>query len=329
MLKPIASLVFAVSFVAFAPLAAAQTNAASSAYPNKPLRFMAGFPPGGVADIVARIIAPPLSQRLGQPVIVDNRSGAGGVIGAEAIAKSAPDGYTFGFGVSGALTANVTLMPKLPYDPLKDLAPVTKVVNNPLALVVNSSLGVSNVKEFIALVKSKPGQFTYGTAGNGTAMNLAGELIKQMAGIDMMHVPYKGSNPAAVDLLAGHVQAAILDLATAKGHIETGRLKALAVTSAKRTAIAPELPTMAEAGLPGYELNSWFGLIMPAGTPPEIVKRMNAEVTAVLKDPKVRDALLTAKAEPAPTTADEMRNAIKAEIQQTAALIKAANIKLD
>jgi tripartite-type tricarboxylate transporter receptor subunit TctC len=290
---------------------------------------MAGFPPGGVADIVARIIAPPLAQRLGQPVVVDNRAGAGGVIGADAVAKSAPDGYTFGFGVSGALTANVTLMPKLPYDPLKDLASVSKVVNNPLALVVNTSLGVNSVKAFIALAKSKPGQLSYGTAGHGTAMNLAGELLNQMAAIDIRHVPYKGSNPAAVDLLAGHLQAAVLDLATAKPHLESGRLKALAVTTAKRTAVAPELPTMAEAGVPGYELGSWFGLILPAGTPPEILKRIHTELTGVLNDPKVREQLLVAKTEPMPSTPDEMRNTIRREIQQTAALIKAANIKLD
>lgn len=322
------SLVTAVSFAAFAPAAMAQPDQVAG-YPNKPLRFMAGFPPGGVADIVARIIAPPLAQRLGQPVVVDNRSGAGGVIGADAVAKSQPDGYTIGFGVSGALTANVTLMPKLPYDPLKDLAPVSKVVNNPLALVVNSSMGVNSLKEFIALAKSKPGQLAYGTAGNGTAMNLSGELLKQMSGIDIRHVPYKGSSPAAVDLLAGHIQAAVLDLATAKSYLETGKLKALAVTSAKRTAIAPELPTMAEAGLPGYELNSWFGLIMPAGTPPAIVNRINAELTAVLNDPKIREQLLTAKTEPMPTSAEEMRKAIRNEIKQTAELIKAANIRLD
>ncbi|MDB5772379.1 MAG: hypothetical protein V7606_4713 [Burkholderiales bacterium] len=323
-----ASLAAAVSFAAFAPAAMAQTDQAAG-YPNKPLRFMAGFPPGGVADIVARIIAPPLAQRLGQPVVIDNRSGAGGVIGADAVAKSPPDGYTIGFGVSGALTANVTLMPKLPYDPLRDLASVSKVVNNPLALVVNSSLGVNTVREFVALAKSKPGHLTYGTAGNGTAMNLSGELLKQMTAIDIRHIPYKGSSPAAVDLLAGHIQAAVLDLATAKGHLESGKLKALAVTSAKRTAIAPELPTMAEAGVPGYELNSWFGLIMPAGTPPAIVNRINAELTAVLNDPKIREQLLTAKTEPMPTSPEEMRTAIRNEIQQTAALIKAANIKLD
>jgi tripartite-type tricarboxylate transporter receptor subunit TctC len=329
MWKKIASLATAVSFAVFAPAVTAQPNTATLGYPSKPLRFMAGFPPGGVADIVARIIAPPLAQRLGQPVVVDNRAGAGGVIGADAVAKSAPDGYTIGFGVSGALTANVTLMPKLPYDPLKDLASVSKVVNNPLALVVSSSLGVNSVKEFISLAKSKPGQLSYGTAGHGTAMNLAGELLNQMAAIDMRHVPYKGSNPAAVDLLAGHIQAAVLDLATAKPHLESGRLKALAVTTAKRTAIAPELPTMAEAGVPGYELGSWFGLIMPAGTPSEIIKRINAELTRVLNDPKVREQLLAAKTEPLPTTPEEMHNTIRKEIQQTATLIKAANIKLD
>jgi tripartite-type tricarboxylate transporter receptor subunit TctC len=331
MLKKSVACFIALSFAAFAPVAIAQSgsSAASSGYPNKPLRFLPGFAPGGITDTVARIIAPPLSRRLGQPILIDNRSGAGGVIGADTIAKSAPDGYTLGFGVSGALTANVTLMPNLPYDPLKDLASVTRVVKNPLALLVNSSLGVNSVKEFIALAKAKPAQLSYGTAGAGTAMNLAGELLKQMAGIDMVHVGYKGTNPAAADLLAGHIQAAIIDLATAAPHLKTGRLKALAITSSTRTAIAPELPTMAEAGVPGYEMMSWFGLIMPAGTPPDIVKRINTEMTAVLKDPKVVEQLLVAGADAIPGTPEEMRDTIKAEIQKAAALIKSANIKLN
>lgn len=307
----------------------AQGGAAADGYPSRPVRLMVGFPPGGSTDIVARLIAPSLSKRLGQPVIIDNRAGAGGVIGVDQVAKAAPDGYTMGFGISGALTSNVTLMPQLPYDPLKDLVPVSRVIVNPMALVVNASLGVKTVQEFIAAAKAQPGKFSYGTAGPGTVMNLAGERLKQMAGIDMRHVPYRGSAPAAMDLLGGQIQAMIVDLATVKPHLESGRLKALGVTSPQRSSVAPELPTIAESGVPGYGFSIWVALVMPAGTPPEIVSRMNSELTAVLNDLKVREPLLAAKTEPAPTTPQEMRSIIQTEIGQYAAIIKAAGIKLD
>ncbi len=307
----------------------AQGSAATADYPNKPVRFMVGFPPGGSTDIIARLIAPQLSQRLGQPIVLDNRAGAGGVIGVDQVAKAPPDGYTMGFGIAGALTSNVTLMPKLPYDPLKDLVPVSRVIINPMALVVKSSLGVNTVQEFIAAAKAQPGKFSYGTAGPGTVMNLAGERLKQMADIDITHVPYKGSAPAAVDLLGGQIQAMIADLATVKPHLDSGRLKALGVTSPQRSPVAPELPTIAESGVPGYEFSIWIALVMPAATPPEIVSRINSELKAVLNDPKVRGPLLAAKTEPAPTTPQEMRSIIQTEIAQYASIIKAAGIKLD
>jgi tripartite-type tricarboxylate transporter receptor subunit TctC len=329
MWKKIAAISSILGLAFTAPVALAQQHADASHYPSKPVQFLAGFPPGGVADIVARIIAVPLSKRLGQPVIVDNRAGAGGVVAVAAIAKAAPDGHTLGFGMSGALTSNVTLMPKLPYDPLKDIAPVSMVVDNPLAVVVNASSGIKTMQDFIANAKKQSKPVTYGTAGAGTAMNLAGELLNQKAGINMTHVSYKGSAPAAVDLLAGHIDAAILDLATAKPHLETGRLKALAVTSARRSALEPELPTIAESGVPGYEFSAWFSLVMPAGTPRDIVARVNKELTAVLKDPEVRNQLLAAKVEPIPGTPDELRNRIGREIKETAALIKAGNITLN
>ncbi|MBK4738529.1 Bug family tripartite tricarboxylate transporter substrate binding protein [Noviherbaspirillum pedocola] len=325
------SMIAAAALGVIAPSAMAQSGSAATAaaYPNKPIRFVVGFPPGGVADIVARIIARPLSQRLGQPVVMDNRAGAGGVVGVEAVANSTPDGHTMGFGVSGALTANVTLMPKLPYDPLKDLALVTKVVNNPIVLVVNPSLGINSVQDFIAFAKSKRGAVSYGTAGPGTAMHLAGELFKQKTGVEMTHIGYKGSSPAAVDVIAGQIQAGILDLVTAKPYIASGHLKALGVTTAKRSAVAPELPTIAEGGVPGFEFASWFGLVMPGATPPDIVARVGSEVSAVLKDPKVREQLLAAGAEPEPGTPEEMRNTVRKEIQDTRALIKAASITVN
>ena len=300
---------------------------AQGGYPSRPIKFFCGFPPGGVADIVARIIGTPLAARLGQPVVVDNRAGAGGAIGVDAVAKSEPDGYTIGFGVSGALTSSVTLT-KLPYDPTKDIAPVSVVVLNPLVLVVPAA-GPRTLKEFIAAAKAQPKKYNYGTAGPGTAMNLAGELLKQMAGFDMLHVAYKGSSPAATDLLGGQLTAAVLDWTTAKPHVQSGRLRALAQTGSKRSDVVPDVPTAAEAGVPGYEFNSWFGLIMPAGTPAPILNRMNTEIVAVLRDPAVRKQLLDAGTDPAPTTAAEMASRIKHEIDLTARLIKEAGITLN
>lgn len=315
----------AAAMVAAAPLAFAQGDT----YPNRPIRFYAGFPPGGVADIVARIIAPGLSARLGQPVVIDNRAGAGGVIGVDSVAKSLADGYTMGFGVSGALTSSVTLLPKLPYSPTKDIAPVSLVISNPLLLAVPASSGIQNMREFIAAAKAAQGKFNYGTAGAGTAMNLAGELLKQMAGIEMTHVAYKGSSPAAMDLLGGQLSAAVLDLATAKPHMLSGRFKALGLTSGKRTTLAPEIPTIKEAGVPGYEFDSWFGLVMPAATPPAILARVHTELVAVLRDPAVRQQLLDAGTDPAPGTPAEMAAQIKKEIELTSRLIKTAGIKIE
>ena len=309
--------------------AIAQTAPPAAGYPNRAIKFYAGFPPGGVADIVARVIAPQLATRLGQSVVIDNRAGAGGVIGVDAVAKSPPDGYSMGFGVSGALTSSVTLSPRLPYDPTKDIAPISLVVSNPLVLVVPSSSNIATLKEFIAAAKAAQGKFNYGTAGAGTAMHLAGELLEQSAGFDMAHVAYKGSSPAAVDLLGGHLTAAVLDLATAKPHILSSRFKALGQTGAHRSALAPDIPTFAEAGVPGYEFNSWFGLVMPAATPAPILTRVHTELVAVLRDPAVRQQLMDAGTEPAPGTPAEMAAQIKREIELTARLIKAAGIKID
>ncbi|MEJ7931086.1 tripartite tricarboxylate transporter substrate binding protein [Ramlibacter sp. AN1015] len=317
----------AVAALGASPGALAQVASAGD-YPSRPIRFYAGFPPGGVADIVARIIAQPLSTRLGQPVLVDNRSGAGGAIAVDTVAKAPPDGYTVGFGVSGALTSSVTLNPKLPYDPRRDIEPVSTVVMNPIVLVVPADSGINNLKEFIAAAKSSPTRFNYGTPGPGTAMNLAGELLKELTGIQMSHVPYKGSSPAATDLLGGHLKAAIIDYTTAKPHIQSGRLRALGQTAATRSAVAPDIPTIAEAGVPGYEFNSWFGLVMPAGTPPAILARVHKELDAVLRDPAVRQQLIEAGSDPAPSTPEAMRSRIAREIGMTAKLIKDANITL-
>lgn len=308
--------------------ASAGAQAPSGDYPAQPLRFYAGFPPGGSTDILARIVTPALSQRLGQTVVVDNKAGAGGVIGVDSVAKSAPDGYSLGFGVSGALTTNVTLM-KLPYDPLKDLALVSRVIYNPMVLAVNASWGVRSLKDFIAYAKAHPGEVNFGTAGPGTAMHLAGELLNQTVGIRMVHVPHKGSAAAAQSLLGNQIQAAVLDLASARGHLESKRLLALGVTSPRRTAAAPDLPTLAEAGVPGYGLNSWIAIVMPAATPPAILERMRKEVVAVLNDPGVREKILAAGMEPAPSTPEELRRTIETEIEITRKLVKAAGLSVN
>jgi len=305
-------------------LAAAQQN-----YPTKSIRFIVTFPPGGSADLIARALAPILSDRLRQQVLVENRPGAGGNIGMEVVAKAAPDGYTMGLGAAGALAVNVSLYPKLPYDPAKDFAPVSNVAFVPFFLIANPSLPVNNLQELVALASAKPGEMMLGHGGNGTAMHLSGELFKLMAKIQLVNVPYKGSGPAAVDTMGGQLPLAIVDVASAITQVKAGRLKALAVTTAKRISVAPDVPTFAEAGLPGYEAIGWFGVVMPAGTPPDIVGRMNTELVAALKRQEIRERVIAAGAEPSPSTPEEFGALIRSEIVKWAEVVKASGAKLD
>jgi tripartite-type tricarboxylate transporter receptor subunit TctC len=305
-------------------LAAAQQN-----YPTKSIRFIVTFPPGGSADLIARALAPILSDRLRQQVLVENRPGAGGNIGMEVVAKAAPDGYTMGLGAAGALAVNVSLYPKLPYDPAKDFAPVSNVAFVPFFLIANPSLPVHNLQELVALASAKPGELMLGHGGNGTAMHLSGELFKLMAKIQLVNVPYKGSGPAAVDTMGGQLPLAIVDVASAITQVKAGRLKALAVTTAKRISVAPDVPTFAEAGLPGYEAIGWFGVVMPAGTPPDIVGRMNTELVAALKRQEIRERVIAAGAEPSPSTPEEFGALIRSEIVKWAEVVKASGAKLD
>jgi tripartite-type tricarboxylate transporter receptor subunit TctC len=304
------------------------TGASGQGYPNRALRFVVGFPPGGSTDVAARIIAPRLGERLGQPVLVDNRAGAGGNIGVDTIAKSAPDGYTIGFGVSGALTINV-LLQSLPYDPLKDVAPLTLAVINPLVLAGGMDAPAASVRELVAYVRPRPGRLTYATGGTGTAMHLSGAMLNALAGIELVHVPYKGNSATAAGLIGGQVPFAVLDLTSAQPFIRAGRMRALGVTSAKRTPLAPEIPTIAEAGLPGFEVISWFGIIAPGGTPPEIVTRLNAELVWVLTHPESRDRLMAAGLEPSPSSQEEFGALIRAELAKMAGVIRASGIKAD
>jgi tripartite-type tricarboxylate transporter receptor subunit TctC len=305
-------------------LAAAQQN-----YPTKPIRFIVTFPPGGSSDLIARALAPVLSERLRQQVVVENRPGAGGNIGMEVVAKAAPDGYTMGLGAAGALSANVSLYPKMPYDPVKDFAPVSNVAFVPFFLIANPSLPANNLQELVALASAKPGELMLGYGGNGTAMHLSGELFKLMAKIQLVNVPYKGSGPAAVDTMGGQLPLAMVDVASAITQVKAGRLKALAVTTAKRISAAPDVPTFAEAGLPGYEATGWFGVVMPAGTPPNIVGRMNAELVAALKRQEIRERVIAAGAEPSPSTPEEFGALIRSEIIKWAEVVKASGAKLD
>jgi len=315
--------------LALLALASSGAAQAQAAYPNKPIRFMVGFPPGGSADVSSRTISQRLSERLGQPLVMDNRAGAGGMVGLEAIAKSAPDGYTIGIGTSGALTVNPTLRSKLPYDPLKDFAYISTMVVNPIALTISPALPPKDMREFLAWAKPQPGKLSFGTAGTGTAMHLAGEVLNQMAGINIVHVPYKGSAPAAVDLMGGQIPLGVLDLAAGLTHIRSGKIRALGMTSANRSPVAPEIPTLAESGVPGYDVRSWFGIVAPAGTPPEIISRLNAEIVAVLSSQEGKDRMVAAGLEAAPSSPQVFLDTVRSEIPRWAGVIKAAGIKLE
>ena len=261
---------FLIAMLASACAAAAQAQA----WPTKPIRYIVNFAPGGTTDILARMIAPKLAEALGQPVLVENRAGAGGNVGAEATAKSAPDGYTIGAGTVSSHALNATLYSKLPFDPLKDFAPITMLATLPNMLVVHPSLGVNTVAELIALLKANPNKYSFGSAGNGTSQHMSGELFKTLTGTSMQHIPYKGSGPMMPDLLSGTISMSFENLTTAFPPVKQGRLKALAVTTAKRSFVAPDVPTMQEAGLPGYDITSWQAMFAPAGVPKDIIERL-------------------------------------------------------
>ncbi len=300
------------------------------AYPNKPLRFYVGFPPGGPTDLTARLIVPKLAERLGQPVILDNRSGAGGAIGVDLVAKSTPDGYSIGIGASGSLTVNVALQPHLPYHPLRDLAPITMAVKIPLILVANPSFPAKDLKELIAIARSKPGALSFGSGGGtGGGMHLAGVLLSRTAGIDLVHIPYKGSSPAALDLIGGQIPLAIIDVASTRAAIRAGKLKALGTLGSARSQLSPDVPTIAESGLSGFVAESWIGIIAPAHTPREIVSRLNSHLAAILASPDTREKLLAAGVEPSPSSPEEFAEVIRSEIARWTKLVKEANIVVD
>lgn len=297
-------------------------------FPSKPIHLVVGYAAGGSTDVVARIVGQQLSEVLGQPVVIENRPGAGGSIASAQVARSAPDGHTI-FMSTIANTINTSLYPKLPFDFATDLAPISLVATVPNVLVVNPQVPAANLKEFIALAKSKPGQINFASSGAGSSIHLSGELFNMVAQVQLVHVPYKGSAPAVVDLISGQVQSMFDNLSSSLPYIKAGKLRALAVTSAHRSAAAPDIPTMAEAGLPGCEVTSWFALVAPAKTPQAIVARLNAELGRILAEPRVKARLAELGADAAPSTPEELAELIASETKKWAGVIKASGASIE
>ncbi|WP_454902580.1 Bug family tripartite tricarboxylate transporter substrate binding protein [Variovorax gossypii] len=319
----------ACSLLGGAALAQAQAPSATGDFPNKPIRMVVTFPPGGSADAVIRMLVPRLNEKLGQPVVVDNRPGAGGNVGLSLVAKAPADGYTLGLGAAGALAANVSLYPQMPFDPVKDFKPVAMVAATPFVIVGHPSTPARTLRELIALARAKPGTLSIGHGGNGTAMHLSAALFAQMADVKLVEVPYRGSGPAALDAIAGQIPLALVDLPASLQQIKAGKLVAFAVTSAQRVPMLPDVPTVAEAGLPGYDSTGWFGVVAPAGTPAPIVTRLNAEINAALGDEQIKASIRNLGAEPAPASSEAFEAYIQSETKKWAKVIQAAHIRLD
>ncbi len=309
-------------------IAIAGSAAAQQAYPSKPIRFIVPFPPGGSTDPLARMAAQKMTEAWGQQVIVDNRPGGNTIIGTEAVAKAAPDGYTILL-AGIPLVTGISLYPNIPYDATKDFAPVATIARSEFVLVVHPSLPANNLQEFIALAKSKPGELDYGSSGTGGSLHLAGELFNVIAGVKLQHIPYKGSGPLISDLIGGQVGLSFQTPIATIAHIRSGRLKAIAVTGAARSSALPQIATFTEAGLPGFDVNIWYGIVAPAGTPRTIVDKMSTEVARSLAMPDVRKYLSNQGMEPFISTPEQVAALIKADIAKYAKIIKAANIKID
>ncbi|MCT9074098.1 tripartite tricarboxylate transporter substrate binding protein [Cupriavidus gilardii] len=305
------------------------TPAAHAAYPERPIRWIVPFPAAGAMDNIARTLGEEMSQTLGQSIVVENRPGAGGNIGAELVARSPADGYTMLI-VANGMAVNPALYRKLSYDPIKDFAPVSLLAVVPNVLVANKAkTSAKTVPEVIASAKSQPGKYTYASAGNGTSIHLAGELFTSMAGVELLHVPYKGSGPAVTDLLGGQVDYMFDSITSAKPHIDAGKLTAIAVTTSKRSAALPNVPTVAEAGLPGYELSPWFAAFVPAGTPPAVVETLNRAMVEALRKPAVQKRLAAIGAEPIGSTPAELKQHLAKETDKWGKLIRTRGIRAD
>jgi tripartite-type tricarboxylate transporter receptor subunit TctC len=304
-------------------------QAAAQTYPAKPVRMIVPYPPGGGNDTFGRLFAAKLGERTGQPFLVENRPGAGTMIGTEAAAKSAPDGYTILLSSIATHALSPNLYSRVPYDPIKDFAPITLLGIAPTVLVINQDLPAKTLQELISLAKSKPGALAYASGGNGTPPHINAEVFKAVAGVDLLHVAYKGGGPALTDLMAGRVHVMLDTAASAMPHVRGGKLRALALSAPKRSAEYPDLPTFAEAGLPQYETNAWYSMHAPAGTPPDIVRRLNTELVAILKDPDIVARFKQLSTDPVGNSPEEFGAFVRAELDKYARIIKAAGIKLD
>lgn len=304
------------------------TWGADAAYPDRPIRMVVPFPPGGPNDTLARMVAQGLSQRWGQNIIVDNRGGGSGIIGIEIVAKSAPDGYTL-IMLGSVITTNVSMYKKLPYDAVKDFAPITRVASTPYVFVVHPSVNVATVQDLITLAKTKPNSLSYASASTGSANHLAGELFNRMAGVKMVHIPYKGGGPALTDVIAGHVQLIFNNPLTVLGHVRAGRLKALAITSPKRSSVVPGIPTISESGLPGYDITGWYGVLAPARVPPAIIDKLHNEIVSLMGTAEVRDRLAGQGLEPVGDTPREFSAFIVTEIRKWAKVIAESGARID
>jgi tripartite-type tricarboxylate transporter receptor subunit TctC len=313
------------ALVALAPLAAF----GAEPFPGKQVRLVVPYPPGGPLDTVARLLGQKVSASIKHPVVIDNVPGAGGNIGAGVVARAAPDGYTILMGAVATHAINPTLYSTIPYNAEKDFIAVTQLASTPNVLVVNNAIEANSVAEFIKLAKSKPGKLNFGSGSTGSAGHLAGELFKTMAGVDMAHIPYKGAAGAMQDLIGGRVDLMFDNLASSLSQVKGGRVRALAVTTSKRSKLAPELPTIAESGLPGFDISTWFGIFVPAGTPRPVVDRLHAEFTRALAAPDVREKMLALGAEPVGSTPEQFAAYVKAEAAKYAKLVKTSGAKVD
>jgi tripartite-type tricarboxylate transporter receptor subunit TctC len=298
------------------------------AYPSKPIRLIVPLTAGGPTDILARIVAQPLSERLGQQVVVDNRPGAGGNIGAEMAARSAPDGYTLFMGTSGPLSINVSLYKKIPYDPIRDFAPIILVASAPFVVIVHPSVPATNMKELIALARAKPGQLNYGSVP-GSASHLATELFKSMAGVNIVHIPYKGAAPATTDVIAGQIQMSFASTPGSMPHVKTGKVRALAVTSPRRIGPLPDVPAIAEAALPGYEASVWYGVVAPAKTPREIIGKLHSTIAGIVQERAHRERIITSDFEPATMTPEQFAAFIQRETEKWGKVVKISGARAD
>ena len=302
---------------------------AQAAWPSKPIRYIVPFAPGGTTDILARIVGEKLALALGQPVVVDNKAGQGGSAGAAELARAAPDGYTLGGGTISSHAINATLYDKLPYDPVTSFAPITMLATLPNMLVVHPSVPATNVREFIALLKANPEKYSFGSAGNGTSQHISGELFKTQAGVKMQHIPYRGSGPMVTELLGGTLPAAFDNITTVIQHVKSGKLRGLAVTAAQRSNIAPDIPTLAESGLAGFDISSWQAVFAPAGTPPAIVARLQTEIARILKLPEVQKRFSELGLEPGGMPSAELAALVKNDVARLGKVVRDSGAKAE